>query len=181
MKYKILGIPFLHGEFRISKSYRGICRNEIPSLKVNNEAAKRDLDDLYFELAVSEEEIIPIERLIFIKNFFLKFSTEKFELILVKNLTEELPVNENVKFESLGFELVSKELDSMIIFWLRKRIPDFELLYDEFIGNLNDNFLFPNEEIVKKFRSRIMFYTSNLDSRLQQIDFRIVEVFKVYD
>ncbi|WMJ75338.1 hypothetical protein RCC89_19555 [Cytophagaceae bacterium ABcell3] len=179
MEYKILGLPFKKEEFKISDTYRGVCRNEIPESKFKENSKIDFLENLYVKLLSSDSKQIQVSDLIEIADSFTKLSTEPFELILVKGIKEEIP--ENILYKKLGYEAVASNESSMIHFWLRKKVEGFETLYETFIKKLNNNYLFSCVEDAQSFIKEIRQYTHIISppSPHFQIDFEIVEIVQV--
>lgn len=177
MDFKILGLPFNKGEFKICQNYRGICRNEIPEPGFKEEYKVEFLNELHFKLISGNSQQMPISELLAISDSFTELSTESFELIILIDILEEYP--KDILHKSLGYEVIASNETSMIHFWLRKKVKSFERLYSIFKEKLNDNYLFSCINDAQAFIEEIKQHSYIISSPSRDIDFRIVEIAKI--
>ncbi|MEM9884345.1 MAG: hypothetical protein AAF849_00515 [Bacteroidota bacterium] len=177
MEFKILGLPFKQGEFKICDNYRGICRNEVPESRFQEDSKVDFLNELYVKFISSDIKQMQITELLEISNSFTELSTEPFELIIAKNIKEE--ISEDISYKSLGYEVIANNEASMVHFWLRKKVKSFESLYETYKRKLNSKYLFSCIEDAEAFTKEIKQYSHVVYSPSSDIDFEIVEIAKV--
>lgn len=177
MEFKILGLPFKREEFKISNKYRGICRNEVPESRFEENSKVDFLNELYVKLISADNQQILVSELLEISNFFTELSTEPFELIIANNIKEKVP--EGVLYKSLGYEVIASNEASMVHFWLRDKSGEFEDIYEKYVNKLNNNYLFSCIEDAEDFTKEIKQYSHIISSPSSNINFKIVEIAKV--
>ncbi len=174
MEFKILGLPFTREGFKISDKYRGICRNQIPESKFEENSKVEFLNDLYVKLITSESIQESVSDLFEITNSFVELSTEPFELIIIKDVKEKIP--KNITFEKLGYEVLASNEASMIHFWLREKVVNFEKLYESNVEKLNGNYLFSCISDAEAFANEIKQYSHVVSPSSLEVNFDIFEI-----
>lgn len=177
MEFKVLGLPFKQEDFKICDNYRGICRNEVPESRFEEDSKIDFLNELYVKLISSDNQRMLVSELLEIANSFTKLSTEPFELIISKNIKEDVP--EGISYKSFGYEVIASNEASMIHFWLRKKVKSFEILYETYKKKLNNKYLFSCIEDAEDFTKEIKQYSNIISSPSSNIDFETVEIAKV--
>lgn len=177
MEFKILGLPCTREGFEINDKYRGTYRNEIPRPKIEEKSKAELLDDLFFELITTESTQKSVSELLEITNTFVEFSTEPFELIMIKDIEEKIPAN--IFLKKLGYEVLASNEASMIHFWLRRKNDEFEELYELYVRKLNGNYLFSCVSDAELFVNEIKQYSHIISPSSLEVNFDIFEICRV--